>query len=723
MRNAIFNPVAFLPWLFFALEGMITNAAGGLTLSQRLPAVGLGAVAAALSLYAGFPEEVYLYALMLVAWTVLRAAFLPRGAIVSLAADIALTGILALLLGAPLLAAFAAYLPEAELMQHGDGGFAADALGPESMLQYIAPYIYGRIFEISRPAIDGSWAEIGGYVGFAPLVLAIASLFVPRRRVIKLFLLAWIFVAVGVSHGLPFVQQAFNAIPLVANAVSHRYLNASWIFALLFLSALFIEAAPTLTLALLRLIMAIAVALGLGLTGLAVAEAWPLLRDLLGGSAHEAETVVFALLAVLLVAAALLAAAFALHPGRAATLMGGVMVLEALALFAYPSLSYPRGGMLDKGLVSFLRSRTGFQRVVSTSGAALGNNYGSYFGISSIHFDDLPVPKRTNDYITSHIDPFFGGTIFMPGENGVPPEVRRESIWLARLRLPTYAAAGVKFALSAPGYENVWLYNVGDEQAAEPYSMPPGSQIEVRLTQDARAEPLEVRGLSVGLAAFAPAGVWAATVCVDQSCVDGRAESSTNESAPIAIRLDRSVVIRPKGELTISLRRVDGLPALLRMVQLASQEGRPAISGTAGPVADGVAPDIRLRDEGVTLVYAGQAASVYELPDVRPYLSAHDCALEARSRDSLDLDCRWPSLLVRLELSMAGWSVTVNGKPAALDMLDDTFQSVAVPAGRSHVVFSFAPRGFWIAVTGAGLAGLCLLGIAAVAVIDRRRAI
>jgi len=721
LRNAIFNPVAFLPWLFFALECMIANAAGGLALRRRLPMIGLGAFVAALSLYAGSPEEVYLYGLMLVAWTLLRATALAFRAVVRLAADLALTGIVALLLSAPLLVAFSAYLPEAELAQHGNGGFAHESLGRETLLQYIAPYVYGRIFAISRPAIEGSWERTGGYIGFTPLVLAAASFFLPTRRATKLFLLGWIAVAVGTSHGVPGIQQAFNAIPMVADATSYRYLTPSWIFALIFLSALFIDGAPTLTAARLRRAMAVAVAVGSGLTLLAVAGAWSLLSDLLSASAHEGRTVTFALLAVVVIAVALLATNLERRPTRVATLVGGIMVLEALAWFAYPSLSYPRGGVLDRGLVAFLRSRIGFQRSVNTLSAGLGNNYGSYFGISTIDFDDLPVPKRTNAYVTSHLDPFAGGTSFMPEEVGLSLDERNEAQWLARLRLPAYAEAGVKFVLSAPGYLDVWPYNVSDERPADAYGMPPGSEIDVRLTQDSRAKPLLVTGVTAALTAPAAGGGWGARVCADQSCADGRVFSSAQTDEPVAVQLDQPVVLGPGNELTIRLRRQDGGPASLRMVRLPGEEGRPAVSGSAGPVANRTAPDIRLRDGGVTPVYQGRSMSVYELANVRPYLSAEDCTVTAPSRDSADLDCRRPSSLLRLETAMAGWSATVNGERAAMGVAEDTFQTVAVPVGRSHVELSFAPRGFRAAVAAAGLATVILLGIAAMFVMDRQR--
>ena len=74
LRNAIYNPVAFLPWLFFAVEGMRAAALAERPLPRRLPLICVGATLAALALYAGFPEEVYLDSLLLIAWVAFRMA-------------------------------------------------------------------------------------------------------------------------------------------------------------------------------------------------------------------------------------------------------------------------------------------------------------------------------------------------------------------------------------------------------------------------------------------------------------------------------------------------------------------------------------------------------------------------------------------------------------------------------------------------------------------------
>lgn len=65
LRNAIFNPVAFLPWLLYAVESLFHATTAGQQLGQRLQAICLGAFMAAMALYSGFPEEVYFYTIFI----------------------------------------------------------------------------------------------------------------------------------------------------------------------------------------------------------------------------------------------------------------------------------------------------------------------------------------------------------------------------------------------------------------------------------------------------------------------------------------------------------------------------------------------------------------------------------------------------------------------------------------------------------------------------------
>ena len=90
-------------------------------------------------------------------------------------------------------------------------------------------------------------------------------------------------------------------------------------------------------------------------------------------------------------------------------------------------------------------------------------------------------------------------------------------------------------------------------------------------------------------------------------------------------------------------------------------------------------------------------------------MSADGCALTPQSRDRVTAVCDRATTLTRLELLMDGWTARVNGAAAPLAAEDGAFQTVALPAGRSEIVFSYAPPGFRLALFAA-VAALILIG-------------
>ena len=59
---------------------------------------------------------------------------------------------------------------------------------------------------------------------------------------------------------------------------------------------------------------------------------------------------------------------------------------------------------------------------------------------------------------------------------------------------------------------------------------------------------------------------------------------------------------------------------------------------------------------------------------------------------------------------MTGWSASVNGKSVAISPYNMAYQSVAVPAGTSTVVFNFSPPHVRYGFLAALLAALFLIG-------------
>jgi hypothetical protein len=103
---------------------------------------------------------------------------------------------------------------------------------------------------------------------------------------------------------------------------------------------------------------------------------------------------------------------------------------------------------------------------------------------------------------------------------------------------------------------------------------------------------------------------------------------------------------------------------------------------------------------------------IYQLDGAAPYFAAPGCQLEVRDRTHLSASCEAPATLVRLEMAMPGWHAWVGDAAVDIVTTGGIFQSVALPAGRSDVVFAFRPPfmrwAYAACVTGAAatLAGL-----------------
>ena len=457
LHNAIFNPVAFLPWLFLSIENVRWDVVHTRPLSNRLPALCLGGVAGALALYAGFPEQVYLYSLLLLAWAVFRTIGLDRGQVLTLISDIMGMSALCLVLSAPLLVSFGTFLGQATSGHHDGNGFYGLWPPHGTLLQYFLPYIYGPIFGLTAPTqtevMTAIWGNIGGYFGFAPLIFGCAALLSPERRTVKLFLLAWIVVALGASHGWPGIYPAFMMLPLAKIAACFRYLAISWIFCGIFLVVLYVDEQLRRTSVMDRRQKVAALLSAISVVFLVVVDANTFLPAFWsGGSSNQLAVILAASSAAILAVAGYRAMSRPNGPSCAQAVTK-VLVVEAVLWFFVPYLSYPRIGHLDRGTITFLRAHIGHQRLLGMPGYAISPNFGSALDIPQLNYADIPVPEKTVAYIKENLDSH-ASDYFTPGLPPLPPAEDAERRRLFHERLPAYARAGVKYVLGPPGLDD-----------------------------------------------------------------------------------------------------------------------------------------------------------------------------------------------------------------------------------------------------------------------------
>ncbi len=562
LRHSTYNPVAFLPWLFLVIEALYVSAAFNDPFKRRFRWLALGGVASALAVYAGFPEEVYLYALLLFLWTSLRFFGLRGMTRWIYLADLGLVSLLGLLLSLPALLAFGGFLPEAALGGHSDNGFYGIFLPPAAVLQYLLPYIYGTIFSVASPTLQRSiWANTGGYIGVMPIVLAAVALQLPERRALKIVLSLWIVVAVAVSHGVPGIYQTFMHLPLMKIVATYRYLNTSWIFCFVILAGLSLDELTREDQATIRRVLLVGIACGCGAIAGSVVFAWPVLTRAVLEFHHVRSFVTFSLLVLACMLVALLAVTRIGNAKTVVRVLAALTVSEAALYFSIPYLSYPRGGEIDSGLVDFLRNGAGFQRVVGTDGAQLAPNYGSYFGISQLNWNDVPVPRQAVQYVQQRLDPYgmVWGILYLPESPFLTGKQLNERKVLFAQRLDDYARVGVKYVLSNDDPSAYPAILVGSDRRL-PVALEAGQKVEIALPFPSKDRD-DIAGLSalIGTWGGKSNGRLRVELCRSDDCASGSIDlASARDNSPVAVRFDRALAVQPGDNLRIVLQKVDG---------------------------------------------------------------------------------------------------------------------------------------------------------------------
>jgi hypothetical protein len=135
------------------------------------------------------------------------------------------------------------------------------------------------------------------------------------------------------------------------------------------------------------------------------------------------------------------AAGVTLLIGRNARTLATVLVVEAIAMYALPTLSTPLGGRVDIPAVHFLRDHIGLQRFYTLG--PFQPNYGAFFRVASINYNYLPNSQRWYQWVKAHLDRDADPVVF----NGRP---RGQSVPVEALRrnLGAYEEVGVRFVVA-----------------------------------------------------------------------------------------------------------------------------------------------------------------------------------------------------------------------------------------------------------------------------------
>jgi hypothetical protein len=487
--HAPINPVAFLPLLLLGIERAYAAAKASDRSGWRLIAV-----AGALSFYAGFPETAYIDTLLAVVWFGWRLGCLERGRRSALIVKAGLGAAVGVLLAAPLMIAGLDYLGHSDLGLHASTLLGSAHFPPQALPQLLLPYIYGPIFDFPGPQgqLAGLWSIVGGYLSTSLLLLAVLGLCARGRRGLRIVLAVWTVLVFARMYGqIPLLGHALGWLPGMAHIAFFRYATPALELPLIILAALGIDD-------LLRIPEHRRRAVWAGLAMLAIVALAALgarsLADQLGP--HYAKRPYFATAVAWGAAIVIAVTAIASISGvrRRGALLAAVVALDALALFMAAELSAPRSVVVDSAPAAILRGHLGNARFFTLG--PLQPNYGSYFGISSLNINDIPIPQSFADYVHARLDQTVNPTVFVGNLGGARSPFAPSPAQQLIRNLAAYRQAGVAYVLTAAGQRlpqsagtfqlvyrtpSTWIYHLA---GAAPYFSTTGSRC--RTTPDGR---------------------------------------------------------------------------------------------------------------------------------------------------------------------------------------------------------------------------------------------
>lgn len=694
------NPTAFLPLVLLGLETAFSASMAG-----RRGGWWLIAVAAALSVYAGFPETAYIDSLLAILWFAWRCGCVDRPHLRAFVTKTALGAAVAALLAAPLLVSFADYFPHA-VTTHSNGAFAHVHLPHAALPQLLLPYVYGPIFGFSDPAgtLTGIWSSVGGYLSTSLLFFGLLGLVSPGRRGLRLILLAWIVLALARIYGEPTgLRDVLGVLPDMANVAFLRYSDPTLELAVVVLAAFGIDATIRQSVPLRRIL---AVALVSGATVAAATIGAASLAQKLTSPDHRVYVWVSVIWAVSVLLACGLATVLRSYRARR-LIVASVVALDALVLFAVPELSAPRNVTADHAPVAFLQRHLGLSRFATLG--PLEANFGSYFGLRAVNVSDDIAPKAFARYVNKHLDPWVVPIIFVgTGAGRAPGTPSPEQELLSNLN--GYRAAAVRYVLAPPGTELPSGPNPGGPSSgahgrsavAQGQVIYTGWAGDLRDREPAREVIATVNGKIVGRGTpelarpDVPAAGYPAGFLLAGFQLSVPAWANASKVRVFAIGRDGSVAQLPTK--TVAAR---GGVAKIAGRTVALQPGTD-VGGvdTETPVGG-----------GFSIVLRSPTTWIYRLNGAASYFTATNpaCTVEAQNGQSVRLSCSSPSTLIRRETYMPGWSATVDGHARQVREYDDAFQAVTVGPGTHVVTFAFTPpRTDW-ALLGFAVGCVCLL--------------
>ena len=227
--------------------------------------------------------------------------------------------------------------------------------------------------------------------------------------------------------------------------------------------------------------------------------------------------------------------------------------------------------------------------------------------------------------------------------------------------------------------------------------------------------PITSVGLMTGDSSATVDGDLTVEICAGMVCQSGRhLLAGSADNAMLQIPLAKPLTAPAGMSLRLTFTHQNGSRPVPLWLGAAVAEQTQQIQGPNGALPNHT---LQLAFEygtallGSRKAYADSVMDIWELPNPAPYFQVSEggpCTLMTMRREEVTAECVAPATLVRRELYMPGWRVTVSSSAATAVQQSGIFQSTVLPAGRSQVRYHFVPpyMNFGWAASILGMAGL-----------------
>ena len=685
--EAVIHPIPFLPLLLYGIE--VSRK-----IDKRVWGVFFIAVSIAWLIFSGFPEASYIDGLMALIWALYRVIGANQRW-TSLATRILYGGILGLMLAAPLILAFGEFLLSSDAFgTHLDGNIS---LPLAAAVPFFLPYVYGPLGNNhGNSELSIIWGNLGGYVGVLIIFVSLLGLKNKKERGLRILLVSWVLLSWAKTFGIPPFSSLMNHIPLLQQTAFYRYSCSSWELALIILAAFSLNdlktQRPNLTFPFCTTAIILCASIYL---------AWPW-RTFWGWGEDKILKVAVVFFAAILWAVAglvLTRITFVLRGEKQRAVLAFLLVVDAAVFFIVPEMGGLRSGTVDRSAIHFLQRNLGLSRFYTLG--PIQPNYSAYFEIGNINHIYVPVEINWARFVENNIFPPVKenqGVIFWPQwpyQDGL-------GVKYVRKFLSNYENLSVRYIVTNPGQGLIpAILTTNSPSGNEALSLLSGQTVRLSLEAPSQGpsgqNKITAIGIFQGNFGNVANGDMFLRVCSETACSSGkRSMVQSSDNAYFYVTLDPPLPAGPKTSLSITVSDQGGNKpfALWLWPSLPGQDQK--MVGPKGIIENKslrIAFRYNTRASSLKKVYSDKTMDIWETPAPKPYYTIHNgpCRLFHSTRETLDVECDKPAILIRRELYMSGWRSIVNRNSTPINVYQKIFQSINLPVGKSSIAFRFSP--------------------------------